>query len=131
MINLNRSFFYEGGIKLAEQQDKNKLPPKSCTIERLVTVSEDVQKVIAGEKTATRRNGIYADINEIMSLESHEFIVDNIYSQALGDMTDGDAKQEGYQNLEAYKEAILAIHPGMRWVPKLKVWVHEYKPVES
>ncbi|GIN21256.1 MAG TPA: ASCH domain-containing protein [Bacillus bacterium] len=111
-------------------KDSKSLPPKTCTIERLVTVPADVKKVIEGRKTATRRNGRYADIGEIMELKGKEFIVENVYSQSLGEMTDEHARQEGYGNLEEYKKAILGIHPGMKWVPKMKVWVHEFAPVQ-
>ncbi|MDV2888470.1 ASCH domain-containing protein, partial [Alkalihalophilus pseudofirmus] len=51
------------------QQENNTLPPKTCTIERLVTIEKDVKKVLAGEKTATRRNGRYADPGEVMTLD--------------------------------------------------------------
>lgn len=105
----------------------NKLPPKSCTIDRLVTLEDDVKKVLSGKKTATRRNRRYADKKEIMNLDGHEFIIENVYSQQLEEMTDEDAKQEGYENLDEYKNAILSIHPGMKWKPRFKVWVHEFK----
>ncbi|MFO1442486.1 ASCH domain-containing protein [Bacillus sp. Bva_UNVM-123] len=111
------------------QPENNALPPKTCTIERLVTVPEDVEKVIAGKKTATRRNGRYADIGEIMTLNGHEFVVEKIYSQTLGELTDEHAKQEGYETVEEYKEAILSYHNGMPWLPQMKVWVHEYRPI--
>jgi len=107
--------------------ESNMLPPKTCSVERLVTMEKDVKKVLAGEKTATRRNGRYADIGEIMELDGKKFVVENVYSQQLGDMTEEHAYQEGFANLEEYKESILSIHPGMRWVPKMKVWVHEFK----
>lgn len=118
-------------MTLKQTQDSHPLPPKSCTIERLVTINKDVVKVLSGTKTATRRNGRYADINEIMNLDGQKFIVRNVYSQALGEMTDEDAKQEGFENLEAYKDSILSIHPGMKWAPKLQVWVHEFEPLEK
>ncbi len=107
------------------------LPEKSCSIERLVTIEEDVQKVLNGEKTATRRNGVYAYPGEIMELEGKEFKIDALYSQTLGEMTDADAKTEGYETLEEYKETILALHPKMPWVPKMNVWVHEFSPVQK
>lgn len=107
----------------------NKLPPKTCTIERLVTVSEDIKKVIDGKKTATRRNNRYADVGEVMDLSGHQFIVNNVYSQALGEMTDTDAQKEGFETLDQYIEKILSLHPGMRWVPAMKVWVHEFERV--
>ncbi|WP_226672732.1 ASCH domain-containing protein [Rossellomorea aquimaris] len=105
------------------------LPPKTCTIERLVTKSEDVQKVLQGTKTATRRNGRYADIGEIMELKGKKYIVNSVYSQSLGELTDEHARQEGFQTVEEYKNTILSYHPGMPWHPDMKVWVHEFSLV--
>lgn len=116
---------------MSKQHENSSLPPKTCTIDRLVTVEEDIEKVISGKKTATRRNGRYADIGEIMTLRDHKFVVEKVYSQALGDLTDEHAKQEGYENLEAYKESILSMHPGMPWLPHMRVWVHEFRPVKD
>ncbi|WP_100331176.1 ASCH domain-containing protein [Bacillus xiapuensis] len=107
------------------------LPPKTCTIERLVTVKEDVEKVLNGQKTATRRNGRYADVGEVMTLEGTNFVVENVYRQTLGELTDEHAKQEGYNSVEEYKEAILAMHPGMPWLPHMQVWVHEFRKVQK
>lgn len=108
--------------------ESNGLPPKSCSIEKLVTNKNDVSKVLAGTKTATRRNGRYADIGEVMELEGHKFTVDNVYEQSLGELTDEHAKQEGYESVEDYKQTILSSHPGMPWLPEMKVWVHEFSP---
>ncbi|OES46334.1 ASCH domain-containing protein [Domibacillus iocasae] len=109
--------------------NQRELPPKTCTIERLVTMKEDVQKVLSGEKTATRRNGRYADIGEVMTLEGRDFVVENVYSQSLGELTDNHAKQEGFATVEDYKNAILSYHPGMPWLPHMRVWVHEFRAV--
>lgn len=106
-------------------------PPKSYSIDMLVTKPQDVEKVINGQKTATRRNGRYADIGEVMELGDHHFKIDNVYEQTLGEVTDQDARQEGFKNLEEYKQAILSLHPGMRWAPKMKVWVHEFSPADE
>ncbi|MDQ1143458.1 hypothetical protein QE429_000285 [Bacillus sp. SORGH_AS 510] len=113
------------------QNDNQTLPPKTCSVDRLVTMEEDVKKVIAGEKTATRRNGRYADPGEIMTLEGHKFVVDKVYSQSLGELTDDDARREGFNNVEEYKQSILSIHPGMPWLPQMRVWVHEFSPVQD
>nr|WP_239544288.1 ASCH domain-containing protein [Virgibacillus halotolerans] len=96
----------------------------------MVTIPADIDKVVDGQKTATRRNGIYADIGEVMKLKDKQFIVERIYQQKLGEVTESDARQEGYQSLEAYKQSILSMHPGMKWVPNMKVWVHEYAPAK-
>jgi N4-acetylcytidine amidohydrolase len=113
--------------KMTNVQQNNELPPKTCSVDRLVTVKEDVQKVLEGKKTATRRNGRYADVGEVMTLEGQDFVVERVYSQSLGELTDEDARQEGFESLEDYKQSILSIHPGMPWVPQMRVWVHEFR----
>ncbi|WP_163100563.1 ASCH domain-containing protein [Peribacillus alkalitolerans] len=116
---------------MSNQEAQNTLPPKTCSIERLVTMPEDVQKVLEGKKTATRRNGRYADVGEIMVLEDKKFIVDRVYSQSLGELTDEHAQHEGFNTVEEYKESILSYHPGMPWLPQMRVWVHEFSPVSE
>lgn len=112
-------------------EKNNELPPKTCTIERLVTMEEDVQKVLDGIKVATRRNGRYADIGEIMELRGKKFVVEKVYSQSLGELTDEHARQEGFESLEEYKNSILSFHPGMPWLPQMRVWVHEFSPINE
>ncbi|MBU9711854.1 ASCH domain-containing protein [Evansella tamaricis] len=97
----------------------------------MITKPEDIKKVLAGTKTATRRNGRYADLGEIMVLEGKCFKVERVYRQTLGELTDEIAVQEGYGSVEEYKNAILSIHPGMPWKPQMKVWTHEFKVVED
>jgi hypothetical protein len=111
--------------------ENNALPPKTCSVERLITMENDVKKVLAGEKTATRRNGRYADPGEIMTLEGHDFVVDRVYSQSLGELTDDDARREGFESVEDYKQSILSYHPGMPWLPQMRVWVHEFSPFQK
>ena len=59
---------------MKNQEEMNGLPPKTCSIDRLVTKEEDVQKVLEGKKTATRRNGRYADVGEIMELKGKNLL---------------------------------------------------------
>lgn len=105
-------------------------PAKTCSIERLVTKESDVEKVLKGQKTATRRNGRYADIGEIMELQGMSFVVNNVYNQSLGELKEEHAKQEGFNSVEDYKQSILSYHPGMPWLPTMTVWVHEFSPVK-
>lgn len=106
------------------------LPPKTCTIDRLVTKEAEVGKVLAGQKTACRRNGRYADIGETMDLQGNTFTVTKVYQQALGELTVEDAKAEGHETIDEYRDSILSIHPGMPWLPQMKVWVHEFQKAE-
>jgi hypothetical protein len=116
---------------MSQQMDSNALPPKTCSVERLITMPSDIEKVIKGQKTATRRNGRYADVGEIMTLQGRDFLVEKVYSQSLGELTDEHAGQEGFATVEEYKQSILAYHPGMPWLPHMKVWVHEFRPVQE
>lgn len=108
---------------------EQQLPEKTCTIEQMVTKAEDVQNVLNGTKTTQRRNGLYAYPGEIWEVEGRKFEVYNVYAQTLGEMTDENAKTEGYQDMETYKNYILSMHPGMPWVPQMKMWVHEFREV--
>nr|WP_134683801.1 ASCH domain-containing protein [Brevibacillus migulae] len=116
---------------MSNPHENQVLPPKTCTIDRMITLPADIEKVIKGQKTATRRNGRYADVGEIMELQGHRYVVERVYSQSLGELTDEHARQEGFDNLEAYKQSILSMHPGMPWLPQMRVWVHEFRPVEA
>lgn len=111
-----------------KRYENGELPPKKCSIERLVTKPDDIQKVIEGKKTAVRRNDRYADPGEVMDLQGKRFEITDVYTQTLGEVTDADAQAEGFGNLDEYKDAIVSIHHGMKWVPEMEVWVHEFRP---
>ena len=102
-------------------------PEKSCAIDRLVTHPKLVEAVLAGKKTQQRRDGIYAYPGEKFALEGVQFTVTGLKRQTLGEMTDADAQAEGYPNMEMYKELILRMHSGMKWVDSKKVWVHSFE----
>jgi hypothetical protein len=101
-------------------------PEKTCSIDRLVTHPKLVAAAKAGLKTQQRRNGIYGLPGETFELEGITFIVTSLTRQRLGDMTDEDAKAEGYPNLEMYKDIILKMHAGMTWNDDGLAWVHTF-----
>ncbi len=49
-----------------------------------------------------------------------------VYNQKLKDMSEDDAKREGYQSLDAFKNAWVEIYPGHGWDPEQNVWVIEW-----
>lgn len=113
------------------EKNVQQLPPKTCSIEKLVTNKQDIEKVLLGQKSATRRNGRYADVGEIMVLNDKKFLVDHVYQQTLGELTDEIVAREGYASVEEYKQSILSTHAGMPWVPQMTVWVHEFHLMEE
>lgn len=108
----------------------NPLPPKTCSIDRLITVSDDIELVMQGKKTSTRRNGRYADPGEIMELKGRQFEVYDVFTQSIGELTDEDAQSEGFADVEDYKQYILSMHKGMSLKPEMKMWVHKFRPVQ-
>jgi N4-acetylcytidine amidohydrolase len=105
------------------------LPPKTCSIDRLITRQEDIQKVLTGKKRATRRNGRYADPGEILLLKGESFRITAVYRQRLGEMTDRDAQSEGFENVHAYVDSIQQIHPRIPLTSDMPMWVHEFEPM--
>ncbi len=106
---------------------KTEYPPKTCDVSRLLTHPRLVAAALAGEKTQQRRDGLYAYPDETFELDGVRFIVTAVERRRLGDMTDADARAEGYADLESYKQVILRMHAGMSWNEDGMVWVHTFK----
>lgn len=94
-------------------------------IQQLVTIPEDIEKIRTGKKRLIRRNDRYADEGEQLKLSGRTFIVNHVYEQKLRDVTEEQAKQEGYRSLNEYKEGITSIHHSVVWDPEQTIWAHE------
>jgi len=105
------------------------LPPKTCSIERLITKPADIALAISGEKKTSRRNGRYADIGEIWQLDGQTFRITNVYQQKIADMTAQDFMSEGFADKAAYFAYIDSVHKGMpiEVLSNGSVWVHEFE----
>ena len=101
--------------------------PEKYDINKLVTRQDAIDKIISGEKTTERRNDRYADAGDEIILDGQTFIVNDIYPQQLKTLTNKNAQQEGYKNLDEYKDALTSIHEGAVWDPEIIVWTHELK----
>ena len=108
----------------------NDYPEKTCEIERLISHPKLVAAALAGQKTQQRRDGLYAYPGETFELEGITFTVTAVERKTLGDMTDDDAKAEGYPGLEPYKAIILKMHAGMTWNDTDQVWVHHFERIK-
>jgi hypothetical protein len=101
-------------------------PEKTCEIDRLVTRHRLVELARAGQKTQQRRDGLYAYPGETFQLEGGTFIVTAVGRRRVGDMTEDDARAEGYPDLETYRDIILRMHKDMVWSDDHLVWVHSF-----
>jgi hypothetical protein len=106
-------------------------PPKTCSIDRLVTQPRLVASALAGTKTQQRRNGVYGYPNETFEIEGVPFVITALTRERLGDMSDADAQAEGFPSLEFYRDIILKMHAGMQWNDDGMAWVHHFKKVEA
>ena len=102
-------------------------PEKTCSIDRLVTHAKLVEATKSGIKTQQRRNGVYGYPGETFNLDELTFVITDLRQQRLGDMTDDDAKAEGYPSLAMYRDIILKMHAGMTWDDDGVAWVHSFK----
>jgi hypothetical protein len=46
-------------------------------------------------------------------------------------MGEGEARKEGFEDLDAYKSLIARMHKGMEWDPEHLVWVHRFQLVSA
>jgi hypothetical protein len=106
-------------------------PEKTCELESLVTHDKFVDAVLAGRKTQQRRNGVYGYPGEKFELRGETFVITGLRHETLGEMTDVEARAEGFPNLEAYRGLILRMHKGMQWDGSAEVWVHEFARAED
>ncbi len=108
----------------------SELPAKTCELDRLVTQPKLIALAIKGDKTQQRRNGIYGYPGERFKLDGIEFEITTVSRQTLGDITEADAKAEGFDSLNDYQQLILRMHPGMQWQPDAQVWLHQFRRVD-
>lgn|SRR5699024_7811839 len=101
--------------------------PEKYEIEKLISREKDITKLIEGEKLSVRRNDRYADEGDQILLDGHLFTVTDVYPQQLKNMTEQQAKDEGYESLSAYKDILTHIHEGAVWDPDQYVWAHYLK----
>lgn len=106
-------------------------PEKTCEIDRLIRHPKLVEAALAGRKNQQRRDGLYAYPGETFKLEGVTFKVTAVTRQLLGEMTDEDARAEGYPNMAFYRDLILKMHAGMTWHEDHPVWVHHFSRVEE
>jgi hypothetical protein len=98
--------------------------PEKYEINKLISLQENIKKVISGEKISQRRNDRYADPGDELLLDGHLFVVRDVYAQELKNVTEQNAREEGYENLAAYKQALTSMHHGAVWEPDRVVWAH-------
>ena len=74
----------------------------------------------------------YADEGDQFEIDGTRFEVTSVEDRTLGEMTDADARREGSDSLEAYKQRMVRVHGGnFEWDESSEVVRYQFEPVEA
>lgn len=87
--------------------------------------------VAAGRMSQIHRGNRYAEEGDTFELDGDTFEVVDVTERTLGDMTNEDARREGSEDLDAYKEWMVRAHGGnFEWNEDADVVRHRVARVE-
>ncbi|MHA1834988.1 MAG: ASCH domain-containing protein [Candidatus Baldrarchaeia archaeon] len=98
-------------------------------------------KILSGEKTQTRRPVTKKRGRQVYSVGQKVgvrngfkpyvayIIIKRRYKARLGDITEQDAKKEGFNSVEEFKQFWIEIYG--KWDPNQLVWVYEFELANS
>jgi len=105
----------------------------------LIFTERNIELILQGKKTQTRRiwkrikvkkGGIYKIKRHIFSKKHYGLIqVTDIRKEKLGNITEEDAKKEGYGSVAEFKKVWEEIYG--RWNPEQEVYVIEFKLLDG
>lgn len=88
------------------------------------------QAVLAGDITQLTRGASnrYAEAGDTFELDGEPFEVVSVEHRTLGEFTDADAKREGSDSLDAYKQRMKRVHPGdFEWDDSAEVLTYRFE----
>lgn len=88
------------------------------------------QQAIEGEVTQIHRGQQYADVGDTFDVEEATFEVVDVDERTLGDLTDADARAEGAQDLDHYRQILERAHDHFEWDDDSEIVCHRFERVE-
>jgi len=91
------------------------------------------QSVRDGEVTQLTRGAStrYATEGDTFEIDGDSFEVTSVERRTLGDFTDADARREGSESLEAYKQRMQRVHPdGFSWDDSDEVVTYRFERID-
>ncbi|PSP98764.1 hypothetical protein BRC94_08320 [Halobacteriales archaeon QS_5_70_17] len=88
------------------------------------------QMALDGEMTQIHRGNAHADPGDTFEIDGTTFEVTDVDERTLGDVTDEDARAEGSEDLEAYRERMQRAHDGFEWNEDATAVRHRFEPRE-
>ncbi|MGA9403342.1 ASCH domain-containing protein [Haladaptatus sp.] len=93
--------------------------------------SEHVQRAVtAGQVSQLHRGNPYAEEGDTFDIDGETFEVVAVTERTLGDLTDEDARAEGSEDLDAYRERLDRAHDDFEWDDDATVFRHRFEHVE-
>jgi hypothetical protein len=84
------------------------------------------QPILDGKKVVTRRYRKYGNVDDWFVIKGRKFILTKIYREPLCFVTEEEARKEGCNDLEEFKNIWKKIHPRREWNPSDVPWVHRW-----
>ncbi|WP_433626906.1 ASCH domain-containing protein [Halomicrococcus sp. NG-SE-24] len=88
------------------------------------------QAVASGRVSQLHRGDRYADEGDTFEIDGDRFEVVSVTERTLGDLTDEDARAEGSEDLDAYRERLDRAHENFEWDDDATVYRHRFERVE-
>ncbi|WP_227375395.1 ASCH domain-containing protein [Haladaptatus halobius] len=96
-----------------------------------VLPAEHIQQAVAsGRVSQLHRGDRYADQGDTFDIDGETFEVVEVTERTLGDLTDEDARAEGSENLDAYRERLNQAHEHFEWDDDATVYRHRFERAE-
>lgn len=93
--------------------------------------NEHVRRLAAdGTVTQLHRGHAYADEGDTFDIDGTTFEVTAIQHRTLGDLTDEDARAEGSEDLDAYRDRLARVHDEFEWDDDSEVVKHAFERQE-
>jgi len=86
------------------------------------------EAALDGDVTAIHRGSAHADAGDTFEIGDTTFEVTAVEERRLGDMTDADARAEGAEDLDAYRERLRRVHDDFTWDDDAPVVRHRFEP---
>ncbi|MXV62877.1 ASCH domain-containing protein [Natronorubrum sp. JWXQ-INN-674] len=85
-------------------------------------------QALEAEVTQIHRGHQYADEGDTFMIEDTTFEVTGVTERTLGDLTDEDARAEGMDDLEGYRNLLERAHDNFEWDDDSEVVRHRFEP---
>jgi len=85
------------------------------------------QGALDGEVTQVHRGRAYADAGDSFTIDGVAFEVVDVEDRTLGDLTDDDARAEGYRDLQQYREVLHRAHDEFEWDDDSEIVRHRFE----